>query len=76
MSYAVLCFIIMKYFFKKIAGNEKKEPDDPENPIQEKSNEEQVIVLFILFLFILTVLHKYLSLFKTLYNIFYNHNLP
>ncbi|XP_022174568.1 uncharacterized protein LOC111036738 [Myzus persicae] len=25
-----------------IAGNEKKEPDDPENPIQEKSNEEQV----------------------------------
>jgi len=76
MLYAVLCFNIIKSYFKKISSNERKEPNDPENPNLEKSNEEQVIVLFILYLFISTVLHTYFSLFQTLYYyiLFNNHN--
>jgi len=64
MLYGVLCFNIIKSYFKKISSNEKKEPNDPENPTLEKSNEEQVIVLLILYLFILTVLQPICSYFK------------
>lgn len=66
-----IIFKIIKSYFKKISSNEEKESIDPENPILEKSNEEQVIVLLILYLLILTVLQTYLSLFQTilLYNI-------
>lgn len=62
---------MIKSYFKKISSHEKKEPNNPENPILEKSIEEQVIVLLVLYLFILTVLHTYLYLFQTLYYEYY-----
>jgi len=50
MLFHVLIYLCLSYF-KKIVSNEKKEPNEFKNPMLEKSNEEQVIVLLILYLF-------------------------
>lgn len=50
MQFHVLIYLFLSYF-KKIVSNEKKEPNNSKNPMLEKSNEEQVIVLLILYLF-------------------------